>query len=626
MATEPPHAVGVGSDGARVEADAVGVDVTIPDRPPRARLTLRVGVTGHRAGALADVDRGALAGAVAAVLEALRGAVEEGEGDGPSPRVRLVSPLAEGADRIAAHAALARGIDLQCPLPFSREEYERDFDGEASVAEFRALLARASAVLELDGDRATDAGRLDAYHEVGRATLDHADILLAVWDGGHNPKEGSVEGVVREAGRRVLPTVWVEPHSGEVRVRLGGGGFRPAGDLAEAARALVHAAGRAPADPEAEAAYRAERERTRSFRGMFWKFFRDLLRTPPRWRLSSRVSPLSASAREWRKDWHAAPGLPERVRRHIDAALLPHFAWTDHLARYYVNLYRSASVTIYALAALAVALALAPYGLGLTADPERNHEALLLWTSAELFALVAIMLIFSGSRRGRWHLRYLQYRLLAEQFRTLKFLACLGRTLPGPALRRHWLGPEARRSWVGRYFLAVEADAGLPPARLGPGHLAAFRAYLRGGVLGGHPDASGRPGGQIGFHREVAEGLETVDHKLHLIETGMFVAAVVACMLHLFLHDAWLTCCAAFFPAVGAAVAGVRNQGDFPRVIQRSERMADRLHEYAEELDALGPEPDSRELAGVADAVAGCMLTEVLEWQFLFQPVAIKPP
>ncbi len=34
------------------------------------------------------------------------------------PALRLISPLAEGSDRIAAECALRLGYELQCPLPF----------------------------------------------------------------------------------------------------------------------------------------------------------------------------------------------------------------------------------------------------------------------------------------------------------------------------------------------------------------------------------------------------------------------------------------------------------------------------------------------------------------------------
>ncbi len=67
--------------------------------------------------------------------------------------MRLVSALAEGADRMAAQAALDLGERLEVVLPFAQKEYERDFETAESRQEFRALLGRASAVITRDGDK-----------------------------------------------------------------------------------------------------------------------------------------------------------------------------------------------------------------------------------------------------------------------------------------------------------------------------------------------------------------------------------------------------------------------------------------------------------------------------------------
>ena len=46
--------------------------------------------------------------------------------------LRMLSALAEGADRIIAEEALALKYDLQSALPFSRDEYEKDFSAASS--------------------------------------------------------------------------------------------------------------------------------------------------------------------------------------------------------------------------------------------------------------------------------------------------------------------------------------------------------------------------------------------------------------------------------------------------------------------------------------------------------------
>ena len=152
---------------------------------------------------------GELRAAVRACLEGLAEAA-------PGQTHRLVSPLAEGSDRIVAEEASALGWELVSPLPFSREDYEKDFQTAESRREFDRLIAYATRVPELSGRRDTKSDRDSAYAAVGRLVLDVSDVLLAIWDGQGARGEGGTAQIVREAGERGLPTVWISsdpPHA-----------------------------------------------------------------------------------------------------------------------------------------------------------------------------------------------------------------------------------------------------------------------------------------------------------------------------------------------------------------------------------------------------------------------------
>ena len=131
----------------------------------RPRLTLRVGIVGHRA--LFEESLQAIAARVEHVLEDIGRTVahlakekltRELYADAP-PIVQLVSPLAEGVDRIAARAVYGLAHpsskvmwQLVAPLPFPQLIYEGDF--ASSVDEFRELLMfakKTGGVVELDG-------------------------------------------------------------------------------------------------------------------------------------------------------------------------------------------------------------------------------------------------------------------------------------------------------------------------------------------------------------------------------------------------------------------------------------------------------------------------------------------
>lgn len=162
-------------------------------RAGRAAAGPWIGVTGHRGLPAAEAAR--IRASVRRALTAVAG-----------PGTVLASPLAEGADRLAAEEALALGLALFAPLPFARAEYERDFAKPGSLAAFRALLARAGGVEELRGLR-TDEGA--AYEAVGRRVLALSDGLVAVWDGLPPRGRGGTAQVVAEARGAGVPVLWI---------------------------------------------------------------------------------------------------------------------------------------------------------------------------------------------------------------------------------------------------------------------------------------------------------------------------------------------------------------------------------------------------------------------------------
>jgi hypothetical protein len=159
---------------------------------------VRIGVTGHRI--LTEVDK-----VVAGMVEGIN-AVEAAF---PGKTLEVVSPLAEGADRLVAQEVPKRpGARLVVPLPLPVSDYLTDFGTAESRAEFHCLLGRAAEVIELPPHQTREA----AYEAVGIYVLDHCDVLVAVWDGQGPQGQGGTGGIVAEARRRGLPLVWV--HAG----------------------------------------------------------------------------------------------------------------------------------------------------------------------------------------------------------------------------------------------------------------------------------------------------------------------------------------------------------------------------------------------------------------------------
>jgi hypothetical protein len=152
-----------------------------------------VGVTGHRD--LRTVD-------VPLLEELVRAALTEIQQRYPHSPLLLLSPLAEGSDRLVARVALECGARLLAPLPLPQDLYEQDFDTSESRAEFRSLLASADAWFELSlvegstarGISEPGSERDRQYSQVGAFIARHSQLMLALWDGVNDGGPGKVGG------------------------------------------------------------------------------------------------------------------------------------------------------------------------------------------------------------------------------------------------------------------------------------------------------------------------------------------------------------------------------------------------------------------------------------------------
>src|SRR5256885_14538301 len=106
----------------------------------------------------------------------------------PNGSFELLSPLADGADRIAAEVALRAGLRIVVPLPMAQAEYERDFTTTDSLHQFRRLLATAASAFEVSSDENTV--RADKYAAVGDYIARRSNVLILLWDGKDNSKVG----------------------------------------------------------------------------------------------------------------------------------------------------------------------------------------------------------------------------------------------------------------------------------------------------------------------------------------------------------------------------------------------------------------------------------------------------
>ena len=162
-------------------------------RDPCPRATIRVGAIGHRN--IEGAAREKIVRTVEEVLNLIRHAAED-ELRKPLTRWQfadgldlvVVSPLAEGADRLIAQVGLAQDYRLGVILPFAAVDYEATFDlgnHVEAIADFRALLAKAAqpkgyGILVLDGDAKPGTRRDAAFLNCAKSVSRWSDILIAI--------------------------------------------------------------------------------------------------------------------------------------------------------------------------------------------------------------------------------------------------------------------------------------------------------------------------------------------------------------------------------------------------------------------------------------------------------------
>ena len=136
------------------------------------------------------------------------------------PLIALVSPLAEGADRIAAHAALDRQIaQLDVVLPFEKDCYEKTFENDASRRGVRRTARGRARNASSSGRKGPAAGKLDAARNSTTANLElcgltvlaQCDILIAVWDGEPPRGPGAPAPSSTRAARQCVPIIVIDP-------------------------------------------------------------------------------------------------------------------------------------------------------------------------------------------------------------------------------------------------------------------------------------------------------------------------------------------------------------------------------------------------------------------------------
>jgi len=620
--------------------------------PPKPRLTLRVGITGHRP----DKLHGAAAARIQKQLPEIFAAIEAAAAailrDGHDayanapPLIRLVSGFAEGADQMAVNACPPDWA-VEAILPFPKDEYLLDFvksagDGRDVREEFKACLRRASTITELPFSRSQD--RALGYADAGGFLLRQIDLLIAAWDG-KAPKPGGTGAIAREAFDGGIPVVWLlteEKHKSRhstgnepdfrphLITEFSEDGVPSASD-ADCTKgplgAVLAPIFAAPGKAESGAHAGLERFYAEEWQPVARLAAYDILKrwaNKQRLRFVIRAIPFARMSKGWDEFLAEAPDT-QALRQRIEEVLVPRFVWADALAVHFSHHYRSAYVLAYTLSAVAVFVAL--FGMFF-----ESVEATAVLVLVELLMIIGSVTIVAHGRNRRWHERWLEYRALAESLRHGRYLAYVSEFG-----RIHDSTPPSQRepSWVLFYIRATMREVGVPGAKLD----ATYQWQILNATLRDEIEK------QVDYHKSNSEAAHRIDHRLHRLGNYCFFVTIamlgvfllgyladvvfdratshgpVAAWLDHALHafKPWMILAAAGLPALGAAVSGIRVTGDFEGSERHSHRMLHELAALTEDyMAATSRDAGLNATSELLIATARSMSEDLAAWQELY--------
>jgi hypothetical protein len=474
--------------------------------PTRRRYSapLVVGVTGHR-----DL--------VPAELPGIRGRVREFlmhlHSEYPDRDLVMLTPLAEGADRLVAEEALELGLPVTVVLPMPRALYVEDFRTAESRSQFDRLCAAATDLFELPLTAGNTPGFVDGhgpnrarqYAQLGVFLSAHCHVLLALWDGRESTEIGGTAQVVRFHQDDVMPGF--APRSAASRLTLAD----DESDLVYHVVCSRNRPGHAPApglEPLDCAWYTRDDVEPRT---------REL---PPRYRqIFDRTAEFNADVQRHveaiaRDGYPLLPreppaGLPPGLRD-IDEL----YTASDWLA---IHFQKRTLWTLRAIHGLILLI-----GVVYVTYTDLSADRLLLFSLVAL--MVAAVLIGFAASRGAWQRKYLDYRALAEGLRVQFYWAAAGVTSGNVTKFAHdnflqMQDPEL--GWIRNVMRVAGTECDVRPNPDPDGVEFAIREWI------GDAD-----GGQLGyFRRKTAERIAKRRATEALSSIGLVVSLVALLVL-----------------------------------------------------------------------------------------------
>jgi len=562
-------------------------------------VPLVVAVTGHR-----DL----LAGEIPRLRERVREFLIRLRDAYPGRIVAVMSPLAEGADRLVAEEAITLRMPLHVPLPMPRELYLRDFVSPQSRAQFEALCSAAAEVYELPltpGNTPASIAehgpnRDRQYAQLGVFLCAHCHVLLALWTGKESSHLGGTSQVVRFHHHDVMPGY--TPRSTAGRLSL-------AQDESDLVYHIVCSRDRpdgAPAEglqPLAASWFTSDEQQPRTAEMPFRHA-----------QVFERANEFSADAQE-----HAAKiagGSYPLITDEQAAGLTPGlqdinqvFCAADWLAIHYQKR------VLFTLRATHLCAVLTGFAYLSYTDLQRVPVLIV----AILGLMGTATAVSHFANRGGWHRKYLDYRTLAEGLRVQFYWAAAGVTSGNVTKFAHdnflqMQDPDL--GWIRNVMRVAGTECDAAPARDRSGLEFAESEWI-----------GSEKSGQLGYYRrKVVERLGRNEVTQRIVRLGLITTAIALAAL-LFVGSqipdevgtpvAYLMGCVLLMVGVRQSYAKSTAESE---LIKQYEFMQRTFHNARRRLDAADNDADRRHILKILGDAA---LEEHAEWILMHRERAI---
>lgn len=599
----------------------------------QTRLTVQVGITGHRDIVAADHPRVLeqlqqvlrIIKEKTAALHREHRAFYQAYDNGQDYRLRLISSLAEGADRMAAHEALAQGYELQCPLPFERRFYETTFQNtEESRREFRDLLQRATSVFEISAANQQFVSR--AYDDAGRIVIDHSDLLIALWDGAPGSYIAGTYATIEVAARQHIPIIII-PVTRETATS----------DTPEATTLI-----RYREDHTETTDWQAHVERRLQqillphdqVGNLMPKKNRILFPLPPKVRFQGIVRPWQSRLEQalllpFRRTGSAVTPLPVPecdVKEDGAARRMGTDKWLEieenfsHLSGGYATRHRNNKLGRQFFPFLAtVFLTLALY-----CYPEILPLRITFY-GLQILCLGFALFAVHRDRISQHHRRFFSYRIVAERCRQTIFLWPMG--FCNVRYRHRSYLHNASRSEMAWFYRMLVREKGLPNAEITQNTIRDWLAWLQQDFIRD----------QYNYQANRAARCSLLRTRVGKIAVCLFWAGIAAtlcrtiCSLPDTTSNIWMivsTVLALIFPSAAVFFSSFAKISDYPEHYKAAHNMQETLTALAEDVHALQQRPE-KELSfdavrNLCEAVDASCMDELSDWENTIQSSNVK--